>query len=410
MAQSARVILYTSDASSAPELRRQITAVPRVKIVAELDEPSLLPQAASQFPADILIADLGQAPDVVLECVSQLRQSSPNLVLFALSGNTDGNLVLRAMRCGIKEYLVKPIKPEELAEAVERAMMGRAAVKQPGKLISVIGTAGGVGASVLATNLAVELNELVGGAKVAIVDLDFRFGQVATMLDIYAQFTVADLCATPEQIDPDMIMKALVKHDSGLYILSRPHSFAQAEMITSAHCASVLSGLQDICEYVVVDGPTRHDPGGRTVLDASDYCLLVLQLLVTCVRNADRVLQELANQGFNPDRVQLICNRPGRESANLEVSHVEQTLNRKIFATIPDDWKAVSHSVNMGQPLAEEFGKSKVRQAIQQLARMLHEPDSITAETKGSGLIGKLFGKGSKAHGEAAPVAGAARS
>ena len=111
-----------------------------------------------------------------------------------------------------------------------------------------------------------------------------------------------------------------------------------------------------------------------------------------------------------PNRVQLICNRPGRESAHLDVSHVEQTLNRKIFATIPDDWKAVSHSVNMGQPLAEEFGKSKVRQAIQQLARMLHEPDSISAETKGSGLIGKLFGKRSKAHGEAAPVAAAAHS
>ena len=69
---------------------------------------------------------------------------------YRISGNTDGALVLRAMRCGIKEFLVKPLKPEELAEAIERAMMGRTAVKEPGKLIAVIGTAGGVGASVLA--------------------------------------------------------------------------------------------------------------------------------------------------------------------------------------------------------------------------------------------------------------------
>lgn len=408
MAQSARVILFTSDEAAAPELRRQITALPRVKIVAELDEPSLLAQAVAQFPADVLIVDIDKATDVVLECVSQLTQAVAELSVFALSGNSQGDIVLRAMRSGIKEYLIKPLKPEELEQAIERASVGRSKGKEPGKLVSVMGSAGGVGATVLATNLAVELNELVGDDdKVAIVDLDFRFGQVATMLDVHAQFTVADLCATPEQLDPDMIMKALVKHECGLYVLSRPHSFAQAEMITAAHCAAVMNGLQEICEYVVVDGPTRHDPGGRTILDQADHNLMILQLLVTSVRNTDRMLQELAAQGFNPDRISLVCNRPGRESAHLEISHVEQTLNRKIYATIPDDWKAVSNSINMGEPLSVEFGRTKVRQAIQQLAMMLHDPKGSTDAADRGGLLGKLFRKGAKPQGataEAAPA------
>ncbi|MCH7814892.1 MAG: hypothetical protein IID40_12830, partial [Planctomycetes bacterium] len=73
-----------------------------------------------------------------------------------------------------------------------------------GRLISVLGTAGGVGTTAIATNLAVELAG-VSKQKVALADLDFRFGQVATMLDLDPTYTVADLCETPERLEPQMI-------------------------------------------------------------------------------------------------------------------------------------------------------------------------------------------------------------
>lgn len=408
MTQSARVILFTSDETAAPEIRRQLTALPRVKIVAELDEPCLLAQAAAQFPAEVLVVDIDKSTDVVLECVAQLTQAFRNLVVFALSAHTSGDIVLRAMRAGVKEYLVKPLKTDEFAAAMDKAVAQNEDDKRPGQLISIIGTAGGVGSTTIATNLAVELAELAGDGKVAIVDLDFRFGQVATMLDLHGPFTVADLCQTPEQVDPDMIMKAVVKHESGLLVLARPHSFAQAETITAAHCASVFTGLQEMCDYVIVDGPTRHDTGGRIVLDAADSILMVLQLLVTSVRSADRMLQELAAQGFNTERVSLICNRKGRESAHLEISHVEQTLNRKIYSMLSDDWNAVSSSINVGKPLCAEFGRSKIRQELQELARRFHEPEAVAAEAANrSGLLGRFFKKGTKQQA-AAPEAAAA--
>src|SRR6185295_6547097 len=110
------------------------------------------------------------------------KQQMAELPVIALSDNTDGNQVLRAMRAGIKEYLLKPLTPGELDEALKRSLVSKEREKQPGKLISVMGSAGGVGASMLAVNLAVELAGLVEeGQRVALVDLDFRFGQVGTM-------------------------------------------------------------------------------------------------------------------------------------------------------------------------------------------------------------------------------------
>ncbi|MFQ5501102.1 MAG: CpaE family protein [Phycisphaerae bacterium] len=395
MARTVRTILYTANESAAPELRRAITSLPQLRIVAELDEASLLPQAVAQFPCDVIIADLDPNAAMVIECLRQLRETETNLPIFALSKQTEGDVVLSAMKAGVKEYLVKPLNVEELEQAISRIAASRSSAKQPGKLISVMGSSGGVGCTTIATNLAVELADLVeDDEKVAIVDLDFRFGHVATLLDVHGQYTVADLCSTQEELDPQMIMRALIKHETGVYVLRRPQSFAQAEMITAAHCANVLTSLQAMCEYVVVDGPTRHDPGGRSVLDAADYNFLVLQLLVTSVRNTDRMVQELGTLGFNSSRISLVCNRIGRESAHLELEQVEMTLNRKMFATISDDWKSVSASINIGQPLMTFAEKVRVRQEIRDLARLIHTPEEAADSAKKGGIFGRIFGKG----------------
>jgi septum formation inhibitor-activating ATPase MinD len=173
-------------------------------------------------------------------------------------------------------------------------------------------------------------------------------------------------------------------------------------MITAAHCAIVLASLQEMCAYVVVDGPTRHDPGGRSVLDSADFNFLVLQLLVTSVRNTDRMIQELAVQGFNTDRISFICNRLGRESAHLGVDQVESILNRRILMTIVDDWKVVSASINIGQPLKTEWDRSRVRQDILNLALRVHAPERFAAEKpRSTGLLGKLWKKSAPAESPA---------
>ena len=405
MAQTVRTIIFTANEAHAPELRRTVTTLPQVRIVAELDEPSLLSHAVAQFPCDLLIVDLDPNALVVIECVRQLIQASPQLPVFAISDQTQGDLVLKAIKAGVREFLVKPLNLEELEAALSKITVATATDRQHGKLITLMGSAGGVGCTMLATNLAVELAEISGAAgRVALVDLDFRFGHVATLLDVQGQYTIADLCATPEELEQEIVEKALIDHKSGVRVLRRPHSFAQAEMITGAHCANVLTTLQSMCAYVVVDGPSRHDPGGRMVLDAADYNFIVLQLLVTSVRNTDRMIQELAVQGFNTERIHFLCNRLGRESGHLEMDQVEAILDRKMFATFSDDWKNASASINIGQPLKVYNEKARVRQEIRDLAARLHDPKAFEqAAAQRGGLMSRLFGKHEPAREPIAP-------
>jgi len=381
MTSSLRVILFNQDESCAAALRRELLRCEGLQIVAELDEPTMLPQAVGQFPAELLVVHLDPQPTEMLDIAARIAASRPALAVFAVSESLESGLILRALRAGLREYLTKPLDPETLAAAVGRVAEARPARTKQGRIVSVCGTTGGAGATTIAVNLACELAELTG-EPVGMLDLDFRFGQLTTLLDLQPSFSIADLCDSHEQIDQQMIERAMVKHGTHVHVLARPHHLAQAEQITAATCAGVLAGMQELYDHIVIDGPHRFDGSGKVVLDMADVSLMVVLLLVTSVRNADRLLGELAGEGYNLDRIRLIANRLGRESGYLEPQHVEATLNRKVFATICDDWRTVSASINSGQPLITAAPKSRVRQAIRELARQLlaSETDADAAD------------------------------
>lgn len=363
-----------------------------IKIVAELDEPALLNQSIDQLAVDVVVVNLDPHPEGVLPLVAEAAAAHRNVAIFAASRSTDGPLILKTMRSGVREFLTRPIDPKTLSEAIAKIAVHRAETVSNGKLITVIGGSGGVGATMLATNLAVELASLAPH-DVTVVDLDYRFGQVATLLDITPNYTLADLCGSPEHLEPSVVTRALMKHSAGLHVLARPNAIDEADAMTAAACMGVFSTLLQMNEYIIADGPTRLDLGASSVLSLSDVNLLVVQLLVPCVRNAMRILDGLRSGGYNLDRTKLICNRVGRDSAHLTVENVADTLGLETFAVIPDDWTAVSTSINIGEPLLTHSPKSKVRLAIREIAERLHMPAGETddKDTKKKGLIGRIF-------------------
>ncbi len=394
MSKPVRVIIVNSDEEAAPELRALLLSVEGVKIVAEIDEPILLAQALNQFPAEVLLLHLDPDPAATMEIVAPLiTERKDDLAAIAMTEDKDAELVMRAMRAGMREFLWKPFPPEQLTEILRR--IGRDAPgksTRAGRLIPVVGCCGGVGATTVATNLAVELAQLTqweggsGNPKVAVVDLDFRFGQVAMFLDAQPTYTIAELCDTPEHIEAQMIERVMVKHPTGVHVLAHPNDIEQAERISAAQCAGVLASLLEHYDFVIVDGPVRFDPSARAVFDMTDIYLVVLQLLVPPVRNADRLIHELGRGGYNLDHVRLVCNRYGRESGYLEPGDVESTLNRKLSFILPDDWRAASTAVNVGSPLVEAGPRSKLRSGITQIAQALaNRTDETNTEKQPEG-------------------------
>lgn len=392
MAQDVRIIVLNTEEAYGPQLRAQLMQIPGLKIVAEMDEAALLGQAVKQFPVDIVFVNLDPSPTAILPTIAELIAADSSLVVFAASASTDGPLILQTIRTGVKEFLPKPIDTKTLTEAIDKVATSRRDTKELGKLVTVLGTSGGVGASVLATNLATELAALARG-DVTIVDLDYRYGQVATLLDVDPTYSLADLCHSPEQLESQVIERAVVTHASGVKVLSRPATLSQADTMTAASCVGLFTTLAQFNEYIVADGPHRSDVHAKSVFDLSDVNLLLVQQVVPAVRNAARILDNMRSEGYQMDRVKLVCNRVGRDSGALSLDDIAETLGLPVFASIPDDWPTVSGAINLGETLQNFSPKSKVRQSVQEIAERLHTPvaqsDDKNAHKKG--LIGRIF-------------------
>lgn len=62
----------------------------------------------------LTLLDLG-LPDISgLEILGQIHKLSPNMKVCCVTGNSNLGDVKKAARYGIKGYIIKPIKPEEL--------------------------------------------------------------------------------------------------------------------------------------------------------------------------------------------------------------------------------------------------------------------------------------------------------
>lgn len=393
MGRSVRFIILNDDEDFGAELRATLQTFEGAKIVAEVDQATLLAQTVQRIQADVVLVNLDPRPEAVLPVAGDVAADFPHVAVFAVSESTDGQLILEVMRKGLKEFLTKPIDIETFSTALTKVAASHAAAPPQGRLITVLGGSGGVGATTLATNLAVELADLTS-ASVALVDLDYRFGQVATFLDLEPAYTLGDLCGSVEQVDYQMVERALIKHETGVRVLTRPASFAQADAITAADCVGVLSTLLQYNDYVIVDGPTRFDPHAQSVLDLADMNLIVVQLLVPSVRNAVRILEVMRDAGYNLERSRLVCNRFGKESSQLSVKDVMATVHIAAASTIPDDWGTVGGAINLGLPLMTHSPKSKVRAAVRELAELVHNPASAVDEKDGEsrkGLMGRIF-------------------
>ncbi|GAG36256.1 unnamed protein product, partial [marine sediment metagenome] len=143
------------------------------------------------------------------------------------------------------------------------------------RVISIFGTKGGVGKTLIATNLAVCLARL--GRRVALLDLDLQFGgDVTKMLNLKPQETIFSLVPYLPKLDKTgSIKEHLIHHSSGVDVLpavSRPKEIPQ---ITTTRLEIVFGLLRAEYEFIIVDAGSFFTDTLIYLFDNSNLILLV---------------------------------------------------------------------------------------------------------------------------------------
>src|SRR5207237_10444449 len=174
---------------------------------------------------------------------------------------------------------------------------------------------GGAGVSTIVTSLAVSLKRMTG-REVALADLDVFSGDAAFMLGLSPTRSLGDVLAAAK-IDSASVHGALIRHESGLYVLSQPELLDQVDGINASHVSSVLEILASTYDLVVVDAPHVFNDLTLELFDRSSTILLVCEPSIPSVRAARRSLEIFHKLNFMvaSDRVRLVVNRRSDHSA-----------------------------------------------------------------------------------------------
>ncbi len=342
--------------------------------------PRLQPETAAREIAhsqpSMVVVGPGVAAPVALALAESLDLLFPEVcVVLAVKPTT--RLWERALRAGVREIIPDGADDEQVHEAISRA--GAAANRRQvasgivaqreeaprGRVITVMAPKGGAGKTTVATNLATQLAQAVPG-KVAIIDLDLQFGDVASALGLGPQSTVADAARLGTQLDSTAIKVFLEPHPSGLYALVGPHFPAEAEEVSATTVGHIIDILAGEFSYIVIDTGAGLDEFALAAAERSDDLVLVCVTDVPSVRGLRKALDAMDLLGMTKPRRHLVLNRSD-DKVGLSAADVEATVGVPVEASVPTS-RSIQISINQGAPVVGSDPRSAAGRALVGLA------------------------------------------
>ena len=369
MERERRLLLIDPEGSSRAELRGTLSGVGAVRVVrtcSSYDEALL---AADESGCELALIVLDADPERALATIRQLRVAAPRVALLPASRSRDGETILRSLRAGAHEFLPLPAEADEVREVIDRLLPGEDGPGESGgKLLAVIGSAGGVGCTTLAVNLAAALAR-APGASVALVDLDMLLGAIDVSLDLLPELTIADVVADIDRYDETLLRRALIRHESGIHVLPAPTAIEDAARVDPEALRRVLELLRRAFSFVVVDASKGLQATDFVALELAEAILMLTQLDVCGLRNGARLMQVLRQCDGMADRVRVVANRVGSEASTIGLKQAEVTLGTRIAWQVSNASEVVMQARSKGTPFVIESPKSRPAREVLEIAR-----------------------------------------
>jgi pilus assembly protein CpaE len=331
---------------------------------------------ARELKPDVVLVSVEEPAVRGLRTIEALNVVLPGTPVVALSSLGSRDHMRQAMLAGARDYLSRPLDAEELEKTVvgvhelerKRSSLNEHVIESGhvGEVICVFGAKGGVGRTMVATNLAVAL-ALNYKQRVALVDLDLQLGDVALMLDIVPERTIADLVPVIDKLDPELMRGFMSVHASGLKVLPAPARPEDGEKVTAAHIRKILEVLSRTCDYVIVDTPRQLNDNTIATLDTANLVCLVASNQLTCLKSTKLCLGMLKSWRYTNDKVKLVMNQ-AHNGSSLPMSDAEMAIDYPIFWKVPYDGHLVASS-QWGKPFVQAQPGAKLSQNISGLAQ-----------------------------------------
>jgi pilus assembly protein CpaE len=378
------------DPEALRELNEALAANPMTRLLAEsATSDEFLGDVLRLRPAGAIIVLEGDV-EKGFALVKQIAVQSPATAVITAARDASSTVILGSLRAGAREFIPLPLNLDEFHTVLERVAefsVSNSALKKSGRIVAVFSGKGGAGVSFFAANLAAAMN-----VPTLLADLNLQAGDAATFLGLNPKYSLADFVVNRTRLDEALINSLITPHSAKLSLLAAPLEAHEVEDIKSQDITEILHLLGQKFDSVVLDLPNAFDPVTIAALDLADDVLLIMTLDIPGIRSTKRALKVFERLGYPRTKVHVVVNRWSK-NIDVELHKVEAHLDEQLIGLVPNDYRKVMGSINLGQPLVQTDPSSKLTLEIKRIAALVlggnHTPTHQTRKR----LLGSVFGR-----------------
>lgn len=319
---------------------------------------------------DIAFFSMTSDKNICYKMIKRLSEFGVNVVVLSEDYTTSS--IIQALRYGAKDFVSKPVIKKDLLSSVDKCSQHEVKAMKKSQIVAVYSNKGGVGKTAVASNLAVELSKLTRD-KVALVDLNMPIGDVTTFLDVKPSIDISEIVNKADVDNKTFIQEACCKYkDTSLYVLAEPQNIEQSRTLTPKQVVKLFDCLRKAFSYIIVDMGTNVDKLNMSILEHSDFILLVTVINLPLIRNCQRCLDLFKGLNFPDDKTKIVVNRY-LENDEITVDDVEKALKKKVYWKLPNNYYTMMSSINKGIPVSEVNENSNITESFTQLASKITE-------------------------------------
>lgn len=348
------------------------------EIIAASNGEQALSLAGTEQP-DLIILDIMMPSMDGYEVARQLRANpqTENIPILMFTAKTQVDDKIAGYNAGADDYLTKPVHPAELIAHI-KALLSRTARRadtvtksaEKGKLIGVIASKGGLGASSLTLNLGISIARK---SKLEVIAAELRPGCGSWAIDLgFNQPSGLKnvLMGERYEINSNLLDRELVKTTFGPRLLMASSGLQELDACSRLeNIETLMRLLPEMANVVLVDIGTPILPNVSKVFDCCDEVILVMEPFPACLESTRILLEELDDLGFGKSKLlNLIVINRVRADMQLTLTQIQDQLKTKVLQMIPPAPEVAFFSAQKHIPLVELQPEGFLTQQFEHLA------------------------------------------